>query len=187
MRQFRRIEYENLDTNYSYGNLAEDIWAAAEREAEVVPLPKKAVKKKKFKWNFFKRAKKPLVREEKRVYPKGGQNYRAKLFKWSSAICFGIVAIAYFLCVVTGNRVVETQMQLVAAQHEETRLMKEISEMQIAVEQLKGPERIREMASSKLDMVVARDNVYVNASKSETIAEWYHSRSVDDTFWVLGK
>lgn len=187
MRQLRRIEYENLNTNYSYGNLAEDIWAAAEGEAEIVSPPKKVARKKKFKWNFFKRAKKPLVRDEKKVYPKGGQNYGTNLVKRVSAICFGIVAVAYFLCVVSGNWVVETQMQLVAVQHEEARLIKELSEMQIAVEQLKGPERIREIASSKLGMVVARDNIYVNASKSETIAEWYHARSTDDTFWVLKK
>ncbi|MCQ2363012.1 MAG: septum formation initiator family protein [Acidaminococcaceae bacterium] len=187
MRQFRRIEYENLDTNYSYGNLAEDIWSVAERETEVVSVPQKVVKKKKFKWTFFKRAKKPLVREEKKVYPRGGQNYRAKLFKVASAMCFGIVALTYFACVVVGNLTVAVQTQLVAMQHEEARLIREISEMQIAVEQLKGPERIREIASSKLGMVVARDNVYVNASKSKTIAERYHAKSMNDTFWVLGK
>lgn len=189
VREVRVIEYENLDTNYSYGSLAEDIWAQAEQEQEPVHEVENKPKKKRFRWKFFKRAEKPLVENERKVRAKWNPNYMPRLLKFTSAVAFGIVMFAYVSCVALGNLIIGTQTELVAMQHAEARLISEISEMQIAVEQLKGPERIRDIAMHKLNMVVATDNVYVNVAKVKTVGECYReARSQNESiFYALGK
>lgn len=189
VRQFKKVEYENLDTNYSYGSLAIDIWAQAEQEQEPVREVESKPKKKRFRWRFFKRAEKPLVENERKIRAKWNPNYMPRLLKFTSAIAFGMIMFTYFMCVLLGHFVVETQAQLVAMQHTEAQLISEINEMQIAVEQLKGPERIRDIAMHKLNMVVATDNVYVNAAKVKTVGECYRdacSRN-QSIFYALGK
>ena len=52
-----------------------------------------------------------------------------------------------------------------------TLLISANNEMRIVVEQLKGPERIRNIETKELGLVVARDNVYVKMSIVYNICE----------------
>jgi len=185
MRPAKKIEYESLNVDYSYGSLAEDIWSNVEQEEVVVP--KKETRKKKFNWGFFKRAEKPLVKEESKVHPKAGANYMSNLFINGFLIIFGIGALTYFSMVHINNKVVFAREQLLVMQRTERQLTNEINEMQIAVEQLKSPERIREIASTQLNMIESTDNVFVNASKSRTISQMYRAQVKDDVFVAMGK
>ena len=178
MTSSKVIEYENLRTNYSYGNLALDNFWEIEEEEEpkVAPVRAKRTKKRKNSLSeFIQWAKTPLVKdavqEQPRSMPVQKQNLIKRFIFGGSAL----VAVTYFICVFIAHHTALVRSELVLLQHQENALLKEIGEISIDVEQLKGPERIRDIATKQLHMMVARDNVYVRAAKKRTIADIYAS------------
>lgn len=181
--------YETLGHNGTYGNLAIDgFWDNAVEAEKARRERKKAAKKQKAKTGkrssvridkpLFQKAQKPLVKQEDYAKVRTKQELqqaagRAKMLKLCGFIAIGIIMVANLCCVVINQMIMKAQTQLVALQRQEMELINSNNELKIAVEQLKGPDRIREIATRDLGMVVARDNVYVTASKAVTIGEVY--------------
>lgn len=112
------------------------------------------------------------------------------MLKLCGFIAIGIIITANLGCVIVNQMIMNTQTELVALQRREMELINSNNELKIAVEQLKGPDRIREIATKDLGMVVARDNVYVTSSKVVTVGEVYQQGKLtedDGVYALVGK
>ena len=77
---------------------------------------------------------------------------------------FAVAILAtYLLSVVRSEAMVHYGSELVSLRKLETQLINKNNELKIEVEQLKGPERIIDLAEQHLGMSVARSNIYVQA------------------------
>lgn len=94
------------------------------------------------------------------------REYRNKLHRrqqrkqilFAVATCLAV----YALCVFRSLAMYDAGQFLVELRKQEEALRTTNNALKIEVEQLKGPERIRGLASQKLGMSVARENFYVN-------------------------
>lgn len=198
--------YETLGHNGTYGNLAIDgFWDNAVEAEKARRAQKKASKQQKAKTgkrssvrlykSLFQKAQKPLVKQEDIVKVQTKQEMqqsasRAKMLKLCGFIAIGIIITANLGCVIVNQMIMNTQTELVALQRREMELINSNNELKIAVEQLKGPDRIREIATKDLGMVVARDNVYVTSSKVVTVGEVYQQGKLtedDGVYALVGK
>lgn len=68
---------------------------------------------------------------------------------------------AYLISVVRSGAMIAVSNDLVMLKQQEIQLMNKNNELKIEVEQLKGPERIIQIAEKQLGMNVARSNIYV--------------------------
>jgi len=180
----RDIEYKSLKHDNTYGSLALDnFWV--DEEQEVVVIPKQ--KHKKYVWkkpsDLFKKFRKENanssehVKQEKIVPTVYSVPHQLKLV----GITIGAVFFAAaFVCVMLSQMIMVTQQELVRLQRQEKKLISMNSELKIAVEELKGPDRIRDIAINQLGMMVARENVYVHASKAITVGEQYGRVTADE-------
>lgn len=207
MNRNEEVVYETLVRTDTYGDLALDTrWDGAvaaekarrvaerqgvqpQREVEV-PQHRSSVR---LHQPLFQKAQEPLVKDVAKVQTKQEQRralHNARMFKAFGFIAIGIIMVANLGCVIINQMIMNTQTELVALQRAELELINSNSELKIAVEQLKGPERIREIASKELGMVVARDNVYVSISKVVTVGEVYRQgKNTDDSgiYALVGK
>lgn len=178
MRRFQGpIEYRKMPHNYSYGNLAiESQWDNVEEVMFPEEKPPEPKRKKLFKKPLIKRAREPLVRREAEVKP--GRSVFAgheALLKFYACIAIVAVVFANLACVVVNHVIMNAQTRLVGLQHEEMRMLAANNELRIKVEELKAPERIRDIAINDLNMVVARDNIYVQkCAEVTTVGDVYY-------------
>ncbi|MCQ2358528.1 MAG: septum formation initiator family protein [Phascolarctobacterium sp.] len=100
-------------------------------------------------------AEEALKREERRKLYRKQQRKQA-------LVLVGTVLAIYALCVVRSLAMYDAGQTLVKLRAQEESLRTTNSALRIEVEQLKGPERIRGLASQMLGMSVARENFYVN-------------------------
>lgn len=75
-----------------------------------------------------------------------------------------VLLATYMLAVVRSEAAVHYGHQLVSLQRQEAELAMKNSELRIAIEQMRGPERIISLAEQRLGMSVARSNIYVKAA-----------------------
>lgn len=182
MLRKRKIEYESLNRNYSYGSLALNIWDGVDEAEEI---PKIAVKetqtvpkrnRRRFSDAFsFKKPQNTLVKDEVVGVKSDNAPFSQKtiMLKTHAFAMIMIMILANLGCVIINHMIMNVQSNLVELQRTERELIGYNNELRIAVEELKGPERIRDIAMKDLGMVVARENIYVRASKSRTIGEIY--------------
>ncbi len=185
----RNITYEKLDHNYTYGSLATDgFWDGVEeeqkaaREAERRERQRRLEQQRKSSVRFYeplmKKAQQPFVKEADKVVPETRQSRASRIadelwLKIAGAVCGGVLFVSSLGSVILNQQIMGVQTELVALQRLETELINTNNEIRISVEQLKGPERIREIASKELGLVVARDNVYVSSVKTRTVGDYY--------------
>lgn len=100
-------------------------------------------------------AEEAAAREQRR------KQYRRQQRK-QALVLIGTVLAIYALCVVQSFAMYNAGQTLVSMRSQEENLRATNSALRIEVEQLKGPERIRGLASQMLGMSVARENFYVN-------------------------
>ena len=84
--------------------------------------------------------------------------------------CFAIVAVlfvGYMGCVGLSTWAMHEGSALLKMQRQEKLLAGKNSELKIEVEQMKSPNRIISFAEKRMDMHVARSNIYVNAAKAK--------------------
>lgn len=79
----------------------------------------------------------------------------------------------YMFTVWRSADLVQYKSSLLNLQRQEVQLANKNNELNIEVEQLKGPERIIGFAEQQLGMSVARSNIYVKASTTKNIAGGY--------------
>ncbi|MDO4179339.1 MAG: septum formation initiator family protein [Phascolarctobacterium sp.] len=84
-----------------------------------------------------------------------------RLQRRQAVILCGTCLILYALCVFRSHAMYDAGQALVKMRTQEEALRTTNSALKIEVEQLKGPERIRGLASQMLGMSVARENFYV--------------------------
>lgn len=77
---------------------------------------------------------------------------------------FSVIAVTYLTVVIRSLSLVGASHELVALNQLEAKLIGSNSELKIAVEQLKGPDRIIGIAEQTMGLKVARNNIYVKAS-----------------------
>ena len=184
MNSQRKIVYETLNRNYTYGTLVLNIWNdeqeknTNENDKNSSCEEKKSLSSKiKDSLCVFNFARRPLVEDEEKVLTEreirqsASQARMIKAYAFATIICLMLTNLC---CVVVNHMIMNTKMELADLQHQEMQLMNSTNELKISVEELKGPERIREIAMNKLGMLVARENVYVYAAEREkTIGEIY--------------
>ena len=185
----RDITYETLNHNYTYGSLAkDDFWDSvleeqkAAREAERQERQRRLEQQRKSSARFYeplmKKAEQPFVKDADKVVPQTRQSTVSKIadelwLKIAGVVCGGMLFVSSLGSVILNQQIMGVQTELVALQRLETELTNTNNEIRIAVEQLKGPERIREIATKELGLVVARDNVYVSSVKTRTVRDYY--------------
>lgn len=76
-------------------------------------------------------------------------------------LVMAIFIAAYLISVVRSGAMIAVSNDLVMLKQQEIQLMNKNNELKIEVEQLKGPERIIQIAEKQLGMNVARSNIYV--------------------------
>lgn len=84
---------------------------------------------------------------------------------------FGVVIATYGIVVIRSITLMGVSNDIVAMQQKEAQMVGRNSELSIAVEQLKGPERIMSIAATELGMNVARHNFYVKAYNEKVANE----------------
>ena len=189
MRGKKEIVYQSLNHNCTYGNLAtETFWdnaveeERARREEERREREQRRQQQKQSSVRVYeplmKKAEKPLIRDVDRVQPQVRQSVTTKLvneimLKLAGGIAVAILVLAELCSVIVNQQIMNVRTELVALQRMERELISANNEMRIVVEQLKGPERIRNIATKELGLVVARDNVYVSSTKIRTVGDYY--------------
>lgn len=87
-----------------------------------------------------------------------------RLLRRRALVIVGILMATYLFSVVRSEAMVRYGGELVALKQQETQLINKNNELQIEVEELKGPERIIGIAEKQLGLSVARSNIYVKAA-----------------------
>jgi len=100
-------------------------------------------------------AEEALKREQRRKLHRRQQRRQA-------IILVGTCLAIYAFCVFRSLAMYDAGQALVKMRSQEEALRTTNNALKIEVEQLKGPERIRGLASQRLGMSVARENFYVN-------------------------
>lgn len=84
------------------------------------------------------------------------------------ALTLAVIMLAtYMVTVWRSADLVQYKSSLLTLQRQEVQLANKNNELNIEVEQLKGPERIIGFAEQQLGMSVARSNIYVKASAAK--------------------
>lgn len=90
------------------------------------------------------------------------------------ALTLAVIMLAtYMVTVWRSADLVQYKNSLLTLQRQEVQLANKNNELNIEVEQLKGPERIIGFAEQQLGMSVARSNIYVKASAAKNNAGGY--------------
>lgn len=96
-----------------------------------------------------------------------------RLMRRRVAVLVLLLITVYFAAVARSENQVRMGDALVALKQQEAVLLLKNAEMKIEVEQLKGPERITGIATKKLGMTVARNNIYVKADSRKVAYDGY--------------
>lgn len=91
-----------------------------------------------------------------------------RLLRRRALVIVCLLMATYLLTVIRSEAMVRYGGELVALKQQETQLMNTNNELQIEVEELKGPERIIGIAEKKLGLSVARSNIYVKAANAKS-------------------
>lgn len=84
-----------------------------------------------------------------------------KVLRKRLLVAVAVVLAAYAFTVYRGEVLVRQGAHLSKLQRQEQQLTMQNNELKIAVEELKGPERITGIAEKQLGMRIARSNIYV--------------------------
>ena len=117
--------------------------------------------------------------QERTIKPVAGRSFctlkneKYKIMRRRAALFAFCLLSVYCVTVFRSEVLVSKSNELVNLKQQETSLLMQNSEQKILVEQLKGPERITTIASQRLGMKVARNNIYVKADKEKIAYDGY--------------
>ncbi|MDY6302714.1 MAG: septum formation initiator family protein [Succiniclasticum sp.] len=92
-------------------------------------------------------------------YRRQGRNYR--VLRKRLLFCLLLFVVLYLEAVVRSGALVQAGQNLVALQKQEAQLRSDNARLKLQVETLRTPERITDIARSRLHMEVARSNIYL--------------------------
>ena len=98
-------------------------------------------------------------------------NYRTLRHQITALVIVGI--ICYLGCVMLSEAYVSKTTMLVNMKQQEEKLLTKNSALKINVDKLSSPARITGLATSELNMVTARSNIYVQADGDKIAYDGY--------------
>ena len=102
--------------------------------------------------------------QPKKFEPRNRKRIDYKAFRHQAIFLFVVGIMCYFGNVVLSESYVARTNALVQLKKQEATLLGENQTLKIDVDKLKSPQRITELASSKLGLSTARSNIYMHAN-----------------------